>query len=91
MIAQREPAGEMVAFPPPPEELSLGTALNEPVVDTALENVVGVEKLPDDPSAQEPQEVVEDELVVLVVGSQDPQVAVVEGDPGFVGTTVTVV
>lgn len=91
-MAHREPAGEMAAFPLPPLE----TALDEPVaVDQEVENVVELAELLEDPSAQEPQLVLdEDELVELVVGSQDPQVVVVEDeldDADFVGTTVTVV
>ena len=84
----------MAAFPLPPVELPLEAALDEPVpVDQAVENVVEAELL-DDPAAHEPHEVVEDEVVELVVGSQDPQLVAVEDEldePDFVGTTVTVV
>ena len=88
-MAHREPAGEIAAFPLPPLE----TALDEPVVvDQEVENVVELAELLEDPSAQEPQLVLDEDE--LVVGSQDPQVVVVEDEldeADFVGTTVTVV
>ena len=91
-MAHREPAGEMAAFPLPPEELGLAEAVEETLVTAqVVEKVVELE-LVEVPSAQEPQLVVdEDELDELVVGSQDPQVVVVEDVPTCVGTTVTVV
>ena len=94
----------MAAFPLPPLGVPLVTALDAPLaVDQAVEKVVELTGLLEDPSAQEPQLVgAEDELVLgshdpqlvveeveLVLGSHDPQVVVEE--PGCVGKTVTVV